>query len=74
MKMENILNLIETIVIIIAAVIVGAWAIYRSWSLNELDKARTEIKILKDSLTKRGDLNISLKSSQISSHLDLKNY
>jgi hypothetical protein len=57
---------IQSLAVAAAVVAGGIWAIYRFWSLRELDKAKVELERLRKTMTERGTLNISVTARSLS--------
>ncbi len=59
-ELQSVAQLLQAFGISVAALVGGAWTLYRYWSLRELEEAKTKIEQLKQSTRQRGTVDIGL--------------
>jgi len=65
LSLQLIASAIESFVIVLAILIGGGWTLYSFVSLGSIEKARAELEKLKQSISQRGILQITLMPSQM---------
>ena len=77
MGLEDFKNLaagIQSLLVGLAVLIGGGWALFRFFSLREVKKATAELEKMKRDLQQRGHLQIEMKASQIFSSDYIEKY
>jgi hypothetical protein len=62
---KDLTEAIQALVVTAAVLAGGVWALYRFWSLKELDKAKAELQKISHEIERSGTLNFSLTARPI---------
>lgn len=62
---STLADAIQSILIGLAVIIGGVWALFRFWSLREAEKANAELKALKKSLEERPTFKVVIEASRL---------